>query len=76
VGNWGIATPEYGRAGPATHCRKDEAEKETLDMAKGIYERKGKQGDVTYYVRYQSTISLTAWFIGTVFSLRFFVLPK
>ncbi len=22
-------------------------------MAKGIYERKGKNGDVTYYIRYQ-----------------------
>jgi hypothetical protein len=22
-------------------------------MAKGIYERKGQQGDVTYYIRYQ-----------------------
>ncbi len=24
-------------------------------MAKGIYERKGQHGDVTYYVRYQYT---------------------
>ena len=23
-------------------------------MAKGIYERKGKNGDVTYYIRYQT----------------------
>ena len=22
-------------------------------MAKGIYERKGKKGDITYYIRYQ-----------------------
>jgi hypothetical protein len=27
-------------------------------MAKGIYERKGKNGDVTYYIRYQF---LRAW---------------
>ncbi len=55
MGTRGVPDSEDGRNSFTGRSHSGQEEKETLAMAKGIYERKGKHGDVTYYIRYQFT---------------------
>src|SRR5215813_7014428 len=47
-----VSVPGFVSLG-SVHNRGHKERTKTLEMAKGIYVRKGKKGDFTYYIRYQ-----------------------
>ncbi len=53
MGTRGVPNSEDGRNSITGRSHSGQEKREGLVMAKGIYERKGQGGDVTYYIRYQ-----------------------